>query len=163
MSTLALTSCWFTRHHAPLMMPKARVDDSFYAQCRHCKRPIFSMDGKQWHIDGGFNAETLGDAATSFLSIVDDLDAVIVARVPVPLSASEEDVEALKLKLREQYGLDEPGNTLSLRDNRRAVQLHQLHKHARAHGRAAAVPVAGIAPMPVPPAAGLPDLPQANA
>jgi hypothetical protein len=148
-----------------MMMPKARVDDCFYAQCRSCKRAIFSMDGKLWHIDGGFNAETLGEVAASFIAIIDDFNAMIVARIPVPLGASEEEVDGLKILLREQYGLDEPGSNLSMRDNRRTY-LHQLHQRARVHGRAPMAPATAatsMPPMPPLPAAALPDRPQASA
>jgi len=118
MSTLALTQCWYTRSHRPAHSPKEPVDGAFYAYCRHCRRPIFSIDGQFWHIDGGFNMETLGDKANSFLSVVDVVDGMIVARVPVDPATDEAVVDALKEQIKEQYGIGEEGNNLAIHDNR---------------------------------------------
>jgi hypothetical protein len=118
MSTVALTQCWYTRQHHPASHPKERVEGAFYAHCRHCRRPIFSMDGQFWHIDGGFNVETLSENANSFLAIVDVVDGMIIARVAVPAQAEDDFVEALKEQIREQYGIGEDGNNLAIQDYR---------------------------------------------
>jgi hypothetical protein len=118
MSTLALTQCWYTREHHPAHKPRDRVDGAFYAQCRHCRRAIFSIDGNMWHIDGGFNVETLGDAATSFLSIDDPDEGMTIARIPISPAASEEDVDALIDQVRKDYAIGEEGTSLILRDHR---------------------------------------------
>lgn len=118
MSTLSMTQCWFTRLHHPRQTPKERVEGAFYAHCRHCRRPIISFDGSYWHIDGGFNVESLGDKANSFLAVVDVVDGMIVARVPVPHDADEEAVEAIKEQIREDYGIGEEGKFLAIHDNR---------------------------------------------
>lgn len=118
MSTLALTQCWYTRQHRPVATPRERVEGAFYAYCRHCRRPIFSCDGQYWHLDGGFNMETLGEKANSFLSVVDVADGMIVARVAVPPEADESFVEALKAEIAERYGIGQHNTNLAIRDNR---------------------------------------------
>lgn len=125
MSTLALTQCWFTRRHYPLHKPRDRVDGAFYGQCSHCRRAIFSIDGNIWHIDGGFNVDSLGDAANFFLSVDDPSEGMTIARIPINPASSEEDVSALIEQTRKDYGIGEEGTTLVLRD-------HRLHKPKRA-------------------------------
>jgi hypothetical protein len=118
MSTLALTQCWYTRSHQPRQTPKDQVDGAFYAYCRYCRRPIFSIDGGMWHIDGGFNMETLGDVANSFLSVVDVVDGMILARIPIDPGADEAAVDAIKEQIKQDYGVGEDGNFLAIHDNR---------------------------------------------
>lgn len=141
MSTLALTQCWYTRAHHPSQTPKERVEGAFYAYCRHCKRPIFSMDGQVWHIDGGFNVETLSEKASSFLAVVDVLDGMILARVPVEPDADDEAVELIKDQIREQYDMDGDGSTLAIHDYRpgkRRAASASRKKRAPARGASAA-------------------------
>jgi len=131
MSTLALTQCWYTRAHRPLQIPREAVEGAFYAYCRHCRRPIFSQDGRFWHIDGGFNIETLGDLANSFLSVEDIADGMTIARFPLSPDADEAEVEALKEQITKDFGIGEEDNALTIRDHR----LHKpplVHKAARA-------------------------------
>lgn len=118
MSTLALTQCWFTRKHLPNHKPRVRFEGAFYAHCHHCRRPIFSLDGAMWHIDGGFNVDTLGEAANAFLSVDDPVDGITLARIPIDPAANPDDIAALIEQIRKDYGLDERGNTLVLRDHR---------------------------------------------
>lgn len=118
MSTLALTQCWYTREHSPAHRPRDRVDGAYYAHCRHCRRPIFSIDGRAWHIDGGFNVDALGDAANAFLSVDDPADGITLARIAIPPSASDADIAALIEGTRRAYGIGEAGVTLILRDHR---------------------------------------------
>jgi len=118
MSTLALTPCWYQRSHSPLHVPREAVEGAFYAYCRHCRRPIFSQDRRFWHIDGGFNVETLGDVANSFLSVDDVADGMSIARFPIAVDADEAEVEALKAQITLDYGIGQDGNTLTIRDHR---------------------------------------------
>lgn len=126
MSAFALTQCWFTRRHSPDHKPRERVDGAFYAHCNHCHRPIFSVDGATWHINGGFNIDTLGDAASFFLSVDDPAEGMTIARIPINPAASEEDVDALIEQACKDYAIGEEGTTLILRD-------HRHHKGARRH------------------------------
>lgn len=118
MSTLALTQCWFTRRHSPDHKAKDRIDGAFYAQCTHCHRPIFSVDGATWHINGGFNVDALGDAASFFLSIDDPAEGMTIARIPISPEASEEEVDALIEQTCKDYAIGEEGTMLILRDHR---------------------------------------------
>ncbi len=118
MSTLALTHCWFTRNHYPNHKPRERFEGAFYAYCSHCRRPIFSIDGSMWHIDGGFNVDTLGEMANSFISVDEPTEGMNIARIPVSPTASDKDVAELIEQIRLDYGIGEPGVTLTLRDHR---------------------------------------------
>jgi hypothetical protein len=118
MSTLALTQCWFTRRHSPDHRPRERIDGAFYGQCHHCRRAIFSIDGNMWHIDGGFNVDTLADSANFFLSVDEPGEDMTIARIPIDPQASEEDVSALIEQTCKDYGIGEEGTTLVLRDHR---------------------------------------------
>ena len=135
MSILALTPCWYNRAHRPLQTPREAVEGAFYAYCRHCHRPIFSLDRAYWHIDGGFNIETLGDLANSFLSVEDVADGMTIARFALDPSAEDAAVEALKEQIRKDYGIGEEDNALSIRDHR----LGRSHpRRPAARGSAAA-------------------------
>ena len=59
-------------------------------------------------------AELTGGRTLTLLDASDDL---IVRRFPIRHLDNEADVEAFKQELRAQYGLDEPGTTLVLRDS----------------------------------------------
>jgi len=128
MSTLALTHCWFTRNHYPNHKPRERFEGAFYAYCSHCRRPIFSIDGSMWHIDGGFNVDTLGEMANSFISVDEPTEGMNIARIPVSPTATDKDVAELIEQIRLDYGIGEPGVTLTLRD-------HRPHKARQAPSR----------------------------
>ena len=49
---------------------------------------------------------------------VDVVDGMIVARIPVPVDADEETVDAIKEQIREDYGIGEAGKFLAIHDNR---------------------------------------------
>lgn len=115
-----MASCWYTREHRPAQTPPLSRDGGpTYARCRHCHRDIASHNGQDWHIAGGFNAEAAGrNPAQAFLSVVDVLDEIVIARFPIGSIVDEAEIQALKAHLRQRYGMDEDGSMLELRDSR---------------------------------------------
>jgi hypothetical protein len=66
----------------------------------------------------GHEGADLAETVTGrFLTVLDSADEFVVRRFTVDHLADEEAVEAFKLELRERYGMDEPGNDLTLLDS----------------------------------------------
>jgi hypothetical protein len=112
--------CWYTRDHQPARAMHPREDHQpIYARCCHCHRDIVSLDARHWSIVGAFDAEAAGRRRIhAFLSVVDTLDEVVLARFPIGSVPDERGVAALRIYLRWRYRLDDPGCTLDLRDSR---------------------------------------------
>ncbi|MDE1918432.1 MAG: hypothetical protein KGH96_20390 [Sphingomonadales bacterium] len=119
-TVVAMASCWYTRDHRPSQTPPlSRDGEPTYARCRHCHRDIASHNGQDWHIAGGFNAEAAGrNHAQAFLSVVDVLDEIVVARFPIGAMNDEDEIRAFKAQLRLRYAMDAPESMLELRDSR---------------------------------------------
>jgi len=119
-TVVTMAACWYLRAHGPAHAPRPREDGRMlYARCCHCHRDIASMDGRHWAIAGGFDPEAAGrQRARAFLSVVDVVDEIVLARFPIGTVPDERGVLALRAHLRRRYRLDEPGSTLVLRDSR---------------------------------------------
>jgi hypothetical protein len=114
----ALTQCWFTRVHRPERERHRESDGSLTSTCRYCHRPLVSWDRENWNLSNGLDVSRLAELTTGrTLTLIDMLDDLIVRRFPIRHLEDEAAVEAFKQELREQYGLDEPGSTLVLRDS----------------------------------------------
>lgn len=120
-TVVAMTPCWFTREHlpdddGPYVL---REGGPSYARCRHCYRDIVSHDAMHWDMAGAFNPEAAGRVrAMAFLSVVDVLDEMVIARFPIGRIPDEAGVKALRARLRQDYRMDEPDSMLVLRDSR---------------------------------------------
>jgi len=115
---VALTQCWYTRVHRPMRERHRDSDGSLTSNCRYCNRPLVSWDRENWSLSGGLDVSRLADMTSGrTLTVIDMLDDLVVRRFPVRHLDNEADVDALKQELRAQYGLDEPGTTLVLRDS----------------------------------------------
>jgi hypothetical protein len=120
-TVVAMSPCWFTRNHLPDDDGTyvLREGGPTYARCRHCYRDIVSHGGLHWDIAGAFNPEAAGRArATAFLSVVDVLDEMVIARFPIGRIPDEAGVQALRARLRRDYRMDDPESMLVLRDSR---------------------------------------------
>lgn len=115
----ALTQCWFTRVHQPERKRHREPDGSVSSLCRHCHRPIVSWNRLNWFLAGGFNVTRLAETAARFITVLDREDDYIVARYPVAHLPDEAAIDAFKLQLREQHGMNEPGSSLVLVDSGR--------------------------------------------
>jgi len=128
----ALTQCWFTRIHQPEGRGHKEDDGSHSSICRHCERAIVSWHKGRWFLADGFNvthlAETVGGR---FLFVLDTAEEVVIARYPVHLAATEDDIEALRLDLIARHGIDEPGSGLELHYSGSAVAPHRKPARAR--------------------------------
>jgi hypothetical protein len=124
-TVVAMAQCWYTREHRPAQNQRPREDGRpVYARCCHCHRDISSLNGRLWEIAGGFNAEAAGHSrARAFLSVVDVVDEMVIARFPIGAIPDEAGVQALRARLRLRYGLDEPASTLVLRDSRQRAMM----------------------------------------
>lgn len=72
-----------------------------------------------WDIAGAFNPEAAGRVrAMAFLSVVDVLDEMVIARFPIGRIPDEAGVQVLRARLRRDYRMDDPGCMLVLRDSR---------------------------------------------
>lgn len=141
----ALTQCWFTRIHRPERERHRESDGSLTSTCRYCHRPLVTWDRVHWNLANGIDVSRLAELATGrILTLIDTLDELILRRFSVGHLQTEEEIDAFKAELRAEFGLDEPGSTLELRDSapRRAKRK---------------VPPAVAAPPPV-----QPDQPSAN-
>lgn len=115
---VALTQCWFTRVHRPERERHRESDGSLTSSCRYCHRPLVSWDRENWNLSNGLDVSRLAELTSGrTLTLIDMLDDLIVRRFPIRHLEDEAAVEAFKQELREQYGLDEPGTTLVLRDS----------------------------------------------
>lgn len=119
-TVVSMTPCWFTREHLPDDEPCVlREGGPFYARCRHCYRDIASHDAMHWDIAGTFNPEAAGRVrGMAFLSVVDVLDEMVIARFPIGCIPDEAGVQVLRGRLRRDYRMDDPGSMLVLRDSR---------------------------------------------
>jgi hypothetical protein len=114
----ALTQCWFTRVHRPVRARQRHNDGSVGSTCRYCERTIVSWDRDNWTLSNGLDVSRLVETTSGrTLTLVDTLGDLIIRRFPVRHLDDEEAVAAFKLQLRAEYGLDEPGSTLELRDS----------------------------------------------
>jgi hypothetical protein len=120
LTVVAMTPCWYTREHLPADAPRfLREGGPAYARCRHCHRDIVSSDQRHWDIAGGFDAEAAGlSRAAAYLSVVDVVDEMVIARVPIGKIPDEAGVQALRLQLRADYRMDQADSALVLRDSR---------------------------------------------
>ena len=118
---LALTQCWFTRAHKAVSPGRRGSDGVFRSTCRYCERPIVSWDRESWHIADGFNIlEIENKTQVEFLYLLDTHDDVVIARFPITHLETEAEIEAFAKQIAESNGLDQEGNTLELRDSRKA-------------------------------------------
>lgn len=119
-TVVTMAVCWYTRNHQPARAMQPHADHRpIYARCCHCHRDITSLDARHWSIVGAFDPEEAGRSRShAFLSVVDRLDEVVLARFPIGSVPDERGVQALRLYLRWRYGLDKQGSTLELRDSR---------------------------------------------
>ncbi|WP_067612719.1 hypothetical protein [Novosphingobium sp. FSW06-99] len=114
----ALAQCWFTRVHRPVRDRHRDSDGSMVSTCRYCHRQLVSWDRSNWNLAGGLDVSRLAELTGGrTLTLLDASDDLIVRRFPIRHLDNEADVEAFKQELRAQYGLDEPGTTLVLRDS----------------------------------------------
>lgn len=119
-TVVTMAVCWYTRDHEPAHTVRAREDGRpVYARCCHCHRDIASIDGRHWAIAGTFDAEAAGRRRThAFISVVDVLDEIVLARFPIGTVPDERGVAALRAHLTRRYRLDDADCTLELRDSR---------------------------------------------
>jgi hypothetical protein len=115
---VALTQCWYTRVHRPVRERHRDSDGSVTSTCRYCDRPLVTWDHHSWNLANGLDVSRLAELTSGrTLTLIDMLEDLIVRRFPIRHLDNEADVEALKRELRDQYGLDEPGSSLVLRDS----------------------------------------------
>ena len=114
----ALTQCWFTRVHLPERQRHRHDDGSTASTCRYCHQPIVSWDHRSWSLARGFDVSRLAATVSGrFLTLYDAASDFVLHRYSVAHLADEVAVEAFKQDLRAQYGMDDPHNTLELRDS----------------------------------------------
>lgn len=114
----ALTQCWFTRVHRPERERHRQDDGSLTSTCRYCHRPLVSWDRDNWNLANGLDVSRLAELTSGrTLTVIDTLEDLIVRRFPVRHLDSEAAIDTFKQELRTQYGLDDPGTTLVLRDS----------------------------------------------
>ena len=114
----ALTQCWFTRVHRPVRERHRHDDGSLTSTCRYCSRPLVTWDHVNWNLSNGLDMSRLAELTSGrTLTLIDTSEDLIVRRIPIRHLVNEDDVEAFKLELRAQYGLDDPATTLVLRDS----------------------------------------------
>lgn len=119
MATIALTQCWYTRLHVPERKKFREDDGSWSSSCRHCQREIRSWSKDRWYLADGFNVTRLAEeTGTRFLYVFDAADDFILHRFPVSHLPDEAAIDAYKAGLAQEYGLDQPGCDLELRDSR---------------------------------------------
>jgi len=115
---VALTQCWYTRVHRPERERHRDSDGSPTSRCRYCHRPLVSWDRENWTLADGLDVSRLVELTSGrTLTLIDVVDDLIVRRFPIRHLGNEAEVEAFKQQLRNQYGLDEPGTSLVLRDS----------------------------------------------
>ena len=114
----ALTQCWFTRVHRPERERHRESDGSLTSTCRYCDRAIVSWDRENWNLADGLDVSRLAELTNGrTLTLIDMVGDLVVRRFPVRHLPDEAAIEAFKQELRAQYGLDEPGCQLVLRDS----------------------------------------------
>ena len=114
----ALAQCWFTRVHRPERDRHRADDGSITSTCRYCRQPLVSWDRGTWSLATGLDMGRLAELTLGrTLTVVDKYDDLIVRRFPIRHLDDEDAVEAFKLELRAQFGLDDPDTTLVLRDS----------------------------------------------
>lgn len=114
----ALTQCWFTRVHRPVRERHRDDDGSLNSTCRYCHRPLVTWDHANWNLANGLDMSRLVELTSGrTLTLIDMSDDLIVRRFPIRHLDNEADVDAFKLELRAQYGLDDPATALVLRDS----------------------------------------------
>ena len=114
----ALTQCWYTRAHRPVKERHRADDGSLTSTCRYCDRPLVSWDHTNWNLANGLDVSRLAELTNGrTLTLIDMVDDLIVRRFAIRHLDSEADVDAFKQDLRAQYGLDDPGTKLVLRDS----------------------------------------------
>jgi hypothetical protein len=115
---VALTQCWYTRVHRPERERHRDDDGSLTSTCRYCHRHLVSWDRGHWTLADGLDVSRLVELTSGrTLTLIDEVDDLIVRRFPIRHLDCEADVDAFKQQLREQYGLDDPGSALVLRDS----------------------------------------------
>jgi len=114
----ALTQCWFTRVHRPARARRRQSDGSVSSTCRYCERTVVSWDRENWTLSNGLDVSRLVETTSGrTLTLVDTPGDLIIRRFPVQHLDDEDAVIAFKLQLCAEFGLDEPGSTLELRDS----------------------------------------------
>jgi hypothetical protein len=114
----ALTQCWYTRAHRPVKERHRGEDGSLTSTCRYCERALVSWDRVNWNLADGLDVSRLAELTNGrTLTLIDTVEDLIVRRFPIRHLVDEAEVEAFKQDLRAQYGLDDPGTSLVLRDS----------------------------------------------
>ncbi len=114
----ALTQCWFTRVHRPERERRRQSDGSVASTCRYCHRQLVSWDRENWSLSDGLNVSRLAETTNGrTLTLIDMVEDLIVRRISIRHLETEAEVDAFKAELATQYGLNEPGSTLVLRDS----------------------------------------------
>src|SRR4051812_39003462 len=108
-TVVTMAVCWYTRDHEPAHRLPMREDGRpVYARCCHCHRDIAGIDG-HWRIAGAFDPEAAGRRRPhAFLSVVDVVEEIVLARFPIGTVPDERGVRALRAHLQRRYRLDDP-------------------------------------------------------
>lgn len=114
----ALTPCWYTRVHRPVRARTHGEDGSVSSTCRYCNQPLISWNRRDWSLDTGINMSRLAEQTCGrMLTLVDPQSDMVVRRIALGHLESEDAITAFKAEIAAQFGLDEPDNTLELRDS----------------------------------------------
>lgn len=127
-SPAVVAQCWYMRRHVPEGRRRREDDGVVHCICRYCQRPIRSRDGGRWDLADAFDLDALAHVGrTSYFTVIDTLDDMVIARYPMPVDAAEEAIAARLAEICEQHEVEESGGALEVRLVQSGGGSHGVH------------------------------------